>query len=147
MEEGPTRRSRFAIAAAAGFVSGVAVLGIGGRIMMRAVAYTTPEPERLTLGGTLEVLAVGAAWGVITAPLILLLQRPAMRGRRWLGPSFGVVVLAPLILVLLVASAAGGRIVAPGAFIVASAVLFPSLFLVHGAAAMWLARRWGRTLP
>jgi len=137
-----TRRERLGIAVAAGLVSGLVVLGVGGRVVMRIVAYTTPEPERLTLGGTLGVVALGAAWGAVTAPVMHLLQGPAAGDHRWLGPGFGAIVLAPAILVLLLGLVSGARFVAPGEFIVASAVLFPALFLAHGAAAVWLAGRW-----
>jgi hypothetical protein len=126
---------------AAGLLGGLVVLGVGGRIAMRIVAYTTPEPERFTLTGTLTVLGVGAAWGALTAPL-LLLARPSLRDRQWLGPAFGAVVLGLALVLPGLALLSGGRLVAPAAFIVASAILFPALFLLHGTLVVWLARRW-----
>ena len=75
-------RARTATAIAAGLVSGLVVLGAGGRVVMRIVAYTTPEADKLTLGGTLEVVATGAAWGALTGPMMLLLHGPVARGRR-----------------------------------------------------------------
>ena len=139
-----TRRQHLGIAIAAGLVSGCLVLGIGGRIAMRIVGYTTSEPERFTLAGTLQVIGIGTGWGAITAPILLLLQGSPIKDSRWLGPGFGGIVLSPAILALLVMLGFGGRIVAPGAFIVASAVLFSVVFLAHGVTAMCLARRWER---
>ncbi len=111
---------------------------------MRLVGTATPEPARFTLSGTLLVLAVGAGWGGVTALLLPLLAGPTLRDRWWLGPAFGAAVLVLAALALLVAISGEGRLVAPAGFIVASSVLFPALFLGHGAATLWLTRRWSR---
>jgi hypothetical protein len=60
---------------------------------------------------------------------------------------FGVLVLAMAILVLLSGFASGERVVAPHALFVSSALLFPAVFLTHGATAVWLASRWAPKSP
>lgn len=141
-----TRTEHLAIAVTAGTLAGLAVLGVGGRIAMRIVAYTTPEPQRFTLAGTLRVIGVGTGWGAITAPILIPLQTSALRNRRWLGLVFGAIALGFASLPLLVTLAFGGRLVAPVAFIVASAGLFSGLFLAHGAAVVWLVRHWAQRI-
>ncbi len=76
----------------AGLIAGVLVLGISGRIAMRVVALAGGEEPRLTVLGTLAVLA---AFGVTSAPLGLAfvawsryLPRPGV----WGGAGFGVVL-------------------------------------------------------
>ena len=43
-----SRLRLLALAALAGLVAGTLVLGIGGRVAMRAVAYADPAPTRFT---------------------------------------------------------------------------------------------------
>lgn len=124
----------------AGLLSGLVVLGVGGRLAMRVVAYTGAEPPEFTLSGTGQVLLVAAGWGALTAPLLLPLEPLRRRHVRAIGPVFGLAVmtLAGLTIVLVT----DGRIVAPPAFILSSALLFPLLFVVHGTVVGSLARRW-----
>jgi hypothetical protein len=69
-----SRGHRVVIAAVAGLVAGTLVLGVGGRLAMRAIAYTEPAPPRFTGLGTLQVLGAGAAWGAVTGPALLVLD-------------------------------------------------------------------------
>ncbi len=139
------RGHRVAIAALAGLVAGTLVLGVGGRLAMRAVAYTEPAPPRFTWLGTLQVLGAGAAWGTVTGPVLLVFD--GLRARRhWAaGPVFGAVVLGLAALVVGAVLGFGGRIVAPPAFIILSAVVFLALFLAHGVMVDLLVSRWQRS--
>lgn len=134
-------RSRFATALFAGLVSGFLVLGIGGRIAMRLIAYTSTAPLELTLGGILVVLGAGAAWGALTAPLLLLLERLRPRIGWCVGLVFGASVLLLAVVAFVVVQGTEG-IVAPPAFILLSAVLFPALFLGHGLVVQALMVHW-----
>jgi len=123
----------------AGIISGLVVLGIGGRLLMRGLAYTTPEAPRFALAGTLQVIGAGLAWGAITAPLLARIPGLVSTRPRVAGVIHGVIVLAVAVLVFLVATGGGGRIVAPASFVVLSGVLFPMLFIVHGLVVVLLA--------
>lgn len=116
----------------AGFVAGLVVLGIGGRLLMRGLAYVTPEAPRFTLAGTLQVIGAGAVWGAVTAPLLRIPAGSLSVRPRVAGALHGVIVLVLAVLLFLAVTGGGGRIVAPVSFVVLSAVLFPLLFIVHG---------------
>ncbi|MHC4710631.1 MAG: hypothetical protein ACYTA3_09445 [Planctomycetota bacterium] len=142
-----SRAHRVAIAAAAGLVAGTVVLGVGGRLLMRAVAYTDPAPARFTWLGTLGVLGAGAAWGTVTGPVLLLFDM-LRAGWQWArGIVFGTVVLGLAALAVGSIVGFGGPILAPPAFIILSAVAFPLLFLAHGVLVDVLVRRWLRPKP
>jgi len=125
----------------AGAIAGFLVLGVGGRLLMRAVAFTAAEAPRFSLGGTLEVVGLGMLWGAVTAPLLLLAGR-AQRDRRLAGVIHGLLVLAAAVAVFFLLTGGGGRVVAPPLFIVSSAVLFPLLFVAHGCTVHVLVVRW-----
>lgn len=103
---------RFAVATAAGAVSGLLVGGVGGRLAMMLLARLSPETAgitsddgfvigQLTLSGTVNLLVVATVIGVLGAGIYVVL-RNLMIGPRWfqilsisLGP--GVVVGAMLV--------------------------------------------------
>ena len=116
----------------AGFVVGLVVLGIGGRVLMRLLALITPEPPRFTLSGTAQIIGTGAAWGGVTAPLLMALARWRPRFGRAFGSFYGLVVMTPALVVFVLFSGFGGTIVAPPLFIAGTVVLFPLLFILHG---------------
>jgi hypothetical protein len=58
--------------ALAGFVSGVVILGIGGRLLMWAVAFVLHGSGGFTFGGSIEVLIAGAVFGIIGGLILLL---------------------------------------------------------------------------
>lgn len=129
----------------AGAVTGLLVLGIGGRLLMRILAFITPEPPRLTIIGTAEILAAGTIWGAITAPLLVWLDPFRSRIRSGYGPAFGILVMALALALFLLFSGFDGTIVAPPLFVVGTFALFPVLFLIHGtivaALAEWISER------
>lgn len=139
-----SRGHRVVIAAVAGLVAGTLVLGVGGRLAMRAIAYTEPAPPRFTWLGTLQVLGAGAAWGAVTGPALLVLDGLRARWHWATGLVFGAVVLGLAALFVGSVLGFGGRIVAPPAFIILSAVVFPILFLAHGVMVNLAVRRWQR---
>lgn len=116
----------------AGLVVGFVVLGLGGRILMRLLAFLTPEPPRFTLGGTVQVIGVGTLWGGITAPLLMVLTRWKPLFRRAFGLLLGLVVMAPALVLFLLFSGFRGSLVAPPILIIGAMVLFPLLFIAHG---------------
>jgi hypothetical protein len=125
----------------AGLVAGLAVLGVGGRIVMRLLTVTLEEPAKFTVLGSLEVIGAGAAWGALTGPILLALDGFRVHVGRGVALLFGIIVLALAFVSLGVVLAFDG-IVAPKAFIVLAAVLFLALFLVHGVAVELMLTRW-----
>jgi hypothetical protein len=139
-----SRTRLVAVAAVAGLLAGALVLGIGGRLAMRAVAYADPAPTRFTWIGTLQVLGAGAAWGAVTGPVLLVFDGLRARLRWTTGLVFGAVVMVLAVLGVGLVAGFAGRIVAPPVFILLTAVVFPMLFLAHGVLVDVLARRWRR---
>lgn len=108
---------------------------------MRMLAFTTPEEPRFSWLGSSQVMGAGAAWGLVTGPILMLL-RP-MRWRRGIeGPAFGLIVLALACPPFLVLSGFRGSIVAPASFLWLSSVAFPGLFALHGVLVRRLSSRW-----
>ena len=138
-----THRLRMVILA--GLLAGMLILGLGGRLVMRILAYTTLTPPRFTAAGSLQVLAAGTAWGGVTAPLWLLLER--LRSPRLRGLAFGALVLGLAAIGFAVLAAVSGPLVAPLVFRLLGAFLFVLLFLGHGWLVDWLATRWARGQP
>lgn len=138
-----TLRRQLAICLTAGLVSGALVLGLGGRGLMRLLAFTTPEAPRFTWYGSLQVVASGAVWGALTGPLLLALR--ARRSARLVqGALFGLLVLALAIPPFFAFSGFRGTLVAPASFLWLSSVTFPALFALHGILVRLLYTRWTR---
>ena len=113
-----------------GGVLGFLILGVGGRLLMRLLAFTTPESPRFTWKGTTQILILAAVWGAATSPLI----RPFRKLRRFGGPAFGLTSMFLALLGIWIAFGFNGRIVAPAVFIAGTIVLFPLLFVLYGVA-------------
>jgi len=133
-------RRRLVACALAGLASGFLVLGVAGRGLMRVLAFTTPEDPRFTLLGTLEIIGLGAAWGLITGPL--LLPTRARVGRRAAGIVCGLIAFVLAAVPFALYSGFRGGLVAPRLFLWLSALAFPALFVLHGVAVDWLVDRW-----
>lgn len=83
---------------------GLWVLGVGGRIAMRAVALAQDRPPALSGGGTLTVVAAGTLAGAAGA----LLHALARRGTRsWRGPQRSPLRLALFAALLALVTARG----------------------------------------
>ena len=65
-----------------GAVIGMLSLGIGGRIAMRIIALTAGAPPGWSVGGTITVVALGAASGALGA-VIRLFSAWVVPGPRW----------------------------------------------------------------
>jgi len=135
--------ARLAAAMLAGLGSGLLVLGVGGRLLMRALTVALAESPRFSWTGTLTVLATGAAWGVITGPLLIPIRAALSRHGPVVGAALGA---TSFVLAGLVFLAAGGAsdVVAPPLFLVLSGISFPALFLLYGLATERLVLRWPR---
>lgn len=133
-------RRQLVLACIAGLVSGLLILGLGGRTLMRLLAFTTPEDPRFSWAGTLQIIALGGVWGTLTGPLVLL-TRPRLEN--WFaGALFGLLVLLPAAVVFAIFSGFTGEIVAPASFLWLGAHTFPTLFMLHGLAVSSLVSRW-----
>lgn len=125
----------------AGLVSGLIILGVGGRVLMRLLAFTTPENPRFTWFGTVQIIVLGAAWGLLTGPLILVVRSRLGRARL-IALVFGLSVFVPAAVPFLLFSGFSGPIVAPASFLWFSAFTLPALFVLHGMAVHTLCCRW-----
>ncbi len=63
------------LALLAGTVAGVLVLGVGGRLAMRALAWAAGQPPEFSVAGSLEVLTAGAWRGAVGGVLYFALAR------------------------------------------------------------------------
>ena len=63
----------------AGMIAGGILLGLGGRLAMRAIAVQTGTPPTLTPSGTLTVILAGIASGLAGAVLYLIASAVARR--------------------------------------------------------------------
>ena len=127
----PLRRT-ISVVIVAGAIGGLLVLGVGGRFLMRLLAFTTPESPRFSWLGLVQILGAGVAWGMLTAPLIIPIgRRPRLR-RALVGPIFGALVLALAVPPFFLLSGFDDQIVAPPLFLWLSGLAFPVLFMFHG---------------
>jgi hypothetical protein len=147
-----------ALALGAGIVSGIVMIGAGGRLAMRLLAATAGEAAqgriteaeeivgRITVDGTLGfVIFIGILGGIATGALFVLIHRWLPAGT-WRGLIFGALLLV----------VAGSRIdplrtenpdfdiVGPGWLAV---LIFVALGFGHGLLLAALADRYSRRLP
>ena len=111
---------------------GLIVLGGGGRAVMRGIALATDAPSALTVGGTVTVLAAGAAAGAAGALLHALARAAAAWGAG--GRTSARVARFAALLALGTARGLHGSPAGPAA-------AFWPLVLVYGA---WLLRALAR---
>ena len=138
------------LATLAGIIAGGIVGGVGGRIAMRVTGFvagpplvgiTTTNGNRvgdITLGGTIGVLLVGVALGVLGGLVYAVLEPWLRRFRPWQGFAFGAFLLV----------AAGVSVLDPvnsdfsrfGSAALNVAV-FGALFLLFGILIAWVFER------
>jgi hypothetical protein len=111
---------------------GLVVLGGGGRAVMRGIAVMTDAPSALTVGGTVTVLAAGAAAGAAGA----LLHAVARAAAEW-GAGGRATVRVALFAALLALVTVRGLHGSPPR----PAAAFWPLVLVYG---VWLVRALAR---
>lgn len=80
-----------------GALAGAVILGVGGRIFMRAIAWYHGNPTGFSWGGTAEVVLLGAIIGAASAPFIGFLAI----GSRWPSIRTGIVCGLGLYLLIL----------------------------------------------
>jgi len=107
---------------------GLLVLGGGGRAVMRGIALATNAPSALTIGGTVTVLAAGAAAGAAGALLYAVARAAAAWGAG--GRASVRVLLFAALLALVTARGLHGSPPGPAA-------AFWPLVVIYG---VWLAR-------
>jgi hypothetical protein len=76
-----------------GAVVGLVVLGVGGRIAMRAIALANNTPPGFSIGGTATVVFLGVVTGVGGGVLYTLLQLLVPRRRFVRSALFGLVLV------------------------------------------------------
>jgi hypothetical protein len=72
---------------------GLVVLGVGGRIAMRAIALASHTPSAFSVGGTATVVLLGVASGVGGGLLYALLYRLVPRPRFVRSGLFGITLV------------------------------------------------------
>ena len=113
---------------------GLIVLGVGGRIVMRAIALATGAPASFSLGGTLTVVGMGIAAGIAGALLYAVSGVIAKRFSR--RESLIRFVLFVVLLALVTARGLRGTPPAPS-------MAFWPLVALYAAAFLKLAPRHG----
>jgi putative exporter of polyketide antibiotics len=72
---------------------GVLILGIGGRVAMRAIAHATNVAPGFTLGGTMTVVGLGAVSGLAGGVIYALLAQFLPNRRFVRSILFGVILV------------------------------------------------------
>jgi hypothetical protein len=112
---------------------GLVVLGVGGRAVMRGIALVTDAPSAVSVGGTVSVLAAGAAAGAAGALLHALARAAAAWGAG--GRSSVRLVLFAALLALVTARGLHGSPPGP------AAAFWPLVLVYAGSLVRVLARR------
>lgn len=114
----------------AGSLSGVLVLGVGGRLVMSVIAWRAGLRVGYTAGGTAEVVLMGAFLGLAGGFLYGALLGPSRRAPRGSGSALALVYFVGLVLVPPPAARSAASGLADHRVIVV--LLFGSLFLLYG---------------
>lgn len=115
--------------ALAGLVCGTLILGVGGRLLMRGIALASGGSGSFSLGGSLEVVAVGALYGTLGGLLLLAVPR---RLGRWRSPTHACSLLVIVALSSAAARGAAAGVSMPGRLI--AVLAFGGLFLAYSFA-------------
>lgn len=115
-----------------GAILGFLVLGVGGRAIMRGIALATDAPRAVTVGGTVTVIAAGAAAGVAGALIHALSRGIASRAAH--GHPAVRVALFGALLTLVTARGLHGSPSGP-------ALAFWPLVFAFGALQDWITTR------
>lgn len=126
--------SRVARTFIVGALAGAVLLGAGGRVAMRGVALVEERVPVWTFTGTLAVIGMGAAFGLLFALVWALLGRRIPGNRFVRGLAFGVFA---------------SIIASPGLTPrrLSTFVLFVPWFLAYGVAVSYFARTESREAP
>lgn len=114
-----------------GTVTGTLFLGVGGRLVMRALALAAGTPPGFSFGGTFSVIVSGAIAGFVGGVLLFVAARFVPVLLRLRGLIFGVLCY--------VLATPGFRPPQPLVF-----ALFAPTFLAYGMATVMLYERFTR---
>ena len=114
-----------------GTATGALFLGVGGRVVMRAIALAAGRPPGFSFGGTFSVILSGAIAGFVGGVLLFAAARFVPALLRFRGLIFGVLCYA--------LATPGFRPPQPLVF-----ALFAPAFLAYGVATVMLYERFTR---
>lgn len=126
---------RFARSAFLGLLLGALILGIGGRLVMRLTALIANQPGGFSLGGSVEVIATGAFFGLLAG---LILPIFGKRLRRWHAPVLAACVFLLVALSSDAARGAASTVATPDRWLVL--LLFYMLLLMFSFTLLALTR-------
>jgi hypothetical protein len=119
------------IGLASGLLTGVVILGVGGRIAMRVVALLARAEPGFSFGGTLEVLSFASLVGLASGPVFATMGKRSPGSELLKGAVFGALVF--FVVVLLPGEAKNAAFAFPELFPVTIA-MFAALFIAFGIA-------------
>jgi len=123
------------IGLACGLLTGIVILGIGGRLLMRAIALLAHAEPGFSFGGTLEVIAFAALVGLASGPVFAIFETRLPGSEMLKGAVFGVLVF--LVVILLPGDAKNAAFAFPELF-PATIATFAALFIAFGIALSWV---------
>lgn len=126
----------------AGALAGLVVLGLLGRAAMAVVGHLAAGRWSWTVGGTLEVLAMGLLLGAPAGVVFAFLERAWPGGGTGRGALLGLAFFGLLLVVPPPAARAAATSVP--SVLVASLLLLALVFALFGLAVEWLLRIEGR---
>jgi hypothetical protein len=128
-----------------GMMAGAVVLGVGGRMVMRALAVIAEREVEFSLGGTIEVVAFGAITGSIAGAAFVAIKKYLPGAQPLKGMSFGLLVFLALAIVRL--PSVERSVAAFDGFLSPIVLMFGAKFLLFGIALAiaeeGLSRRFG----
>jgi len=113
----------------AGLACGTLILSVGGRVLMRGIALASGGSGGFSLGGSLEVVAVGALYGALGG--LLLLAFPLRLGR-WRPALHAAILFVVVALTSPAARGAASGVGMPGRLV--ALLAFGGLFLAYSFA-------------
>ena len=126
-----------------GLVAGLVAGGIGSRVVMRIVAIAAGIPPSFSIGGTLNLLIMGAMMGAIFGLLYGVAKQLLPVPGLWKGLVFGVLLLVIFVVPPFLGEPEGElALVSPLVGLSLFAPLPLAYGLLLGTAAHWLERRW-----
>jgi len=128
-----------------GIMAGAVVLGVGGRMVMRALAVIAEREVEFSFGGTIEVVAFGAIIGSIAGAAFVAIKKYLPGAAPLKGMSFGL--LAYLTLAIVQPPSVERSAAAFAGFLSPMVLMFGAVFLLYGIALAiaedGLSRRFG----
>ncbi len=115
-----------------GMMAGGVVLGVGGRMVMRALAVIAEREVEFSFGGTIEVVAFGAIIGAIAGAAFVAIKKYLPGAAPLKGMSFGL--LAFLTLALVRPPSVERSAAAFEGYLSPMVLMFSAAFLLYGIA-------------